>query len=222
MGRRRSTRSYKLPNNRGTAYVAFGYYNMDNVLYLAPALEVMHSTGGRGLTENFLGLDASEDGTGHMYTLASRREDEHHRPDRRARVRHGDVGALAAGRRDGPAARTAIAASTSSGASSRATIVLPQAARVGALRPRHPRRVRLARTASACCRRGSRSRSTTWGEMFFQYSHYWYGDKVQLRPGQVPLETDARQRRRSSCRRRSSGSCYGWSRATISVDPRQR
>jgi hypothetical protein len=21
------------------------------------------------------------------------------------------------------------------------------------------------------------------------YSHYWYGDKVQLRPGQVPLET---------------------------------
>jgi hypothetical protein len=28
-----------------------------------------------------------------------------------------------------------------------------------------------------------------WGELFFQYSHYWYGDKIQLRPGQVPLET---------------------------------
>ena len=26
------------------------------------------------------------------------------------------------------------------------------------------------------------------GELFFQYSHYWYGDKVQLRSGQVPLE----------------------------------
>ena len=28
-----------------------------------------------------------------------------------------------------------------------------------------------------------------WGELFLQYSHYWYGDKIQLRPGQVPLET---------------------------------
>ena len=46
------------------AYLGFGYYNMDHVLYLAPALEVMHSTGGRGLTENYLGLDSSEDGSG--------------------------------------------------------------------------------------------------------------------------------------------------------------
>jgi len=30
----------------------------------------MHSTGGRGLTENFLGTDASDDGTDRMYTLA--------------------------------------------------------------------------------------------------------------------------------------------------------
>ena len=29
----------------------------------------------------------------------------------------------------------------------------------------------------------------TWGEIFFMYSHYWYGDKVHLRSGQVPLET---------------------------------
>ncbi|HEY5944098.1 MAG TPA: hypothetical protein VIV40_01345, partial [Kofleriaceae bacterium] len=62
---------YKFPSDRGSAYLAFGYYNMDHVLYLAPALEVMHSTGGRGLTENYLGLDASEDGSGHMYTLAA-------------------------------------------------------------------------------------------------------------------------------------------------------
>ena len=26
-------------------------------------------------------------------------------------------------------------------------------------------------------------------QIFFQYSHYWYGDKVALRAGQVPLET---------------------------------
>ena len=30
----------------------------------------------------------------------------------------------------------------------------------------------------------------TWGEIFLQYSHYWYGDKVHLRAGQVPLETE--------------------------------
>ena len=67
-----STRAYKLPNELGTGVrSAFGYYHMDKVLYLAPALEVMHSTGGRGLTENFLGLDSSMDGTGHMYTLAT-------------------------------------------------------------------------------------------------------------------------------------------------------
>ena len=29
----------------------------------------------------------------------------------------------------------------------------------------------------------------TWGEIFLMYSHYWYGDKIQLRSGQVPLET---------------------------------
>jgi hypothetical protein len=28
-----------------------------------------------------------------------------------------------------------------------------------------------------------------WGEIFLMYSHYWYGDKIQLRSGQVPLET---------------------------------
>jgi hypothetical protein len=28
-----------------------------------------------------------------------------------------------------------------------------------------------------------------WGELYIMYSHYWYGDKITLRPGQVPLET---------------------------------
>ena len=29
-----------------------------------------------------------------------------------------------------------------------------------------------------------------WGELFLMYSRYWYGDKISLRPGQVPLETE--------------------------------
>jgi hypothetical protein len=28
-----------------------------------------------------------------------------------------------------------------------------------------------------------------WGELVLMYSRYSYGDKIQLRPGQVPLET---------------------------------
>ena len=27
-----------------------------------------------------------------------------------------------------------------------------------------------------------------WGELAVQYSRYMYGEKIQLRPGQVPLE----------------------------------
>ena len=101
--RRRPRRALQATDDRGSAYLGFGYYHMDKVLYLAPALEVMHSTGGRGLTENFLGLDDSMDGTGHMYTVAT---DETIRINDRVGVRAfgmADVGALAAGRRDGPA-----------------------------------------------------------------------------------------------------------------------
>ena len=30
----------------------------------------------------------------------------------------------------------------------------------------------------------------SWGELMLQYSRYIYGDKIVLRPGQVPLETE--------------------------------
>jgi hypothetical protein len=32
-----------------------------------------------------------------------------------------------------------------------------------------------------------------WGELSAMYSHYFYGDKIALRPGQVPLVTDPDQ-----------------------------
>ena len=35
-----------------------------------------------------------------------------------------------------------------------------------------------------------RARSFNDAMIFVQYSHYTYGDRVKLRPGQVPLETD--------------------------------
>lgn len=178
---------YKLPGDRGQIYGAFSFYKMDKVLYLAPALEIMHSTGGRGITENFLGTDSSDDGTGRMYTLAvdapiqitkqigvrafgmaswvrSQQRDEMDpliNRDRRLYLKWGVEPSYA---------------------------VLPQL-RVSARFDR----VILDVYDSENSFRVLSPRVTfpldTWGEIFLMYSHYWYGDKIQLRSGQVPLET---------------------------------
>lgn len=178
---------YKLPGERGSIYGSLSYYHMDKVLYLAPALEVMHSTGGRGLTENFLGTDASEDGSGHMYTLAldapikvtdtigvrgfgmatwvrSPQVDEMDplaNRDRRMYVKWGVE----------PSYR-----------------LLPQLA----VSARFDRVILDLYDSENSFRVLSPKLSfplDTWGEIFVMYSHYWYGDKVHLRAGQVPLET---------------------------------
>jgi hypothetical protein len=179
---------YQLPGDRGTAYLAFSYYDMDKVLYLAPALEVMHSTGGRGLTENFLGTDNSEDGTGRMYTLAadaplklndrvgmrvfgmatwvrSEQVDEMDplvNRDRRLYFKWGVE----------PSYR-----------------LLPQLA----VSTRFDRVILDVYDSENSFRVLSPKITfplDTWGEIFAMYSHYWYGSKVHLRPGQVPLETE--------------------------------
>ena len=178
---------YKLPNDLGSAYLGFGYYHMDKVLYLAPALEVMHSTGGRGLTENFLGLDNSMDGTGHMYTLAT---DEKIRITDQAQVR---------------------------GFGMMTWVRSPQVDEMDPLKNRDRRlylkwgvepsylvlpRLRVAARFDRVILDEYDSQDSfrvlspkiafpldNWGEIFFQYSHYWYGNRIELRPGQVPLET---------------------------------
>src|SRR4029079_12457016 len=38
--------------------------------YLAPAIEVMHAYGGRGLTEDYLGTQKSNNGTGSLWNMA--------------------------------------------------------------------------------------------------------------------------------------------------------
>jgi hypothetical protein len=178
---------FRLPSELGQIYGAFSLYDMDKVLYLAPALEVMHSTGGRGLTENFLGTEASNDGSGRMYTLAvdapiqiterigarafgmatwvrSPQVDEMNpviNRDRRLYVKWGVEPSY---------------------------LVLPQL-RVSA---RFDRVVLDMYDAENSFRVLSPRISfplDTWGEIFFMYSHYWYGDKIQLRAGQVPLVT---------------------------------
>jgi hypothetical protein len=178
---------YKLPNKRGSAYLAFAYYNMDHVLYLAPALEVMHSTGGRGITENYLGLDASDDGSGRMYTLAT---------DVKTAITD-KIGVRAFGmttwvrspQRDemDPLLNRDRRLYVKWGVEPSYKII-PQMA----VSARYDR-VILDVYDSENSFRVLSPRITfplaAWGELFFMYSHYWYGDKVTLRAGQVPLET---------------------------------
>ncbi|HSD90231.1 MAG TPA: hypothetical protein VLB44_22030 [Kofleriaceae bacterium] len=178
---------YKMPDNRGSAYLAFGYYNMDHVLYLAPALEVMHSTGGRGLTENFLGLDSSEDGSGHMYTLAA---------DVKTNITD-QIGLRAFGMSTWVRSPQVDEMDPQINRDRRLYLKWGldpsyQVIEKVRLSARYDR-VILDVYDSENSFRVLSPRITfpldTWGELFFMYSHYWYGDKVRLRPGQVPLET---------------------------------
>ena len=178
---------YKLPDNRGTAYAAFSYLNMDHVLYLAPALEVMHSTGGRGLTENFLGLDSSQDGTGRMYNFAT---------DVKVnvidRVRMRAFGMASWVRSDqvdemDPLHNKDRRLYVKWGVEPSYQILKKLYASV-----RFDRVILDVYDSQDSFRVLSPKLSfplDNWGELFVMYSHYWYGDRITLRPGQVPLET---------------------------------
>jgi len=178
---------YRMPRKLGTAYLAFGVYDMDHVLYLAPALEVMHSTGGRGLTENFLGLDASEDGSGRMYTLAT---------DVKTAITD-RIGARAFGMATWVRSPQADEMDPLINKDRRLYLkwgaepsfsIIPQL-RASARYDRVILDVYDAENSFRVLSPRITFPLDTWGELFFMYSHYWYGDKVRLRPGQVPLET---------------------------------
>ncbi|MCB9563243.1 MAG: hypothetical protein H6708_22830 [Kofleriaceae bacterium] len=179
---------YAIPGDHGSAYAAFAYYTMDKALYLAPALEVMHSTGGRGLTENFLGLDSSDDGTGHMYTLAvdapvqvtpeaglrvfgmatwvrSHQVDEMDPSINRDRRMYLKWGAE-------PSYRVTPKVTVSARYD---RVILDLYDAENSFRVLSPRVT---------------FPLDGWGELFVMYSHYMYGDKIHLRPGQIPLETE--------------------------------
>ena len=179
---------YQLPQQRGTAYLAFSYFNMNRVLYLASALETMHSTGGRGLTENFLGTDSSDDGTGRMYNLAA---------DVPVKITD-RIGARAFGMASWVRSKQVDEMDPLQNRDRRLYFkwgvepsyrLLPQL--VASARYD---RVILDMYDRANSFRIVSPRLTfpldTWGEIFVMYSHYSYGDKVHLRPGQVPLETE--------------------------------
>jgi hypothetical protein len=51
-------------------YAGFSKIEATQALYLAPAIEVMHAFGGRGLTENYLGTQKSDNGSGGLWNFA--------------------------------------------------------------------------------------------------------------------------------------------------------
>jgi hypothetical protein len=53
----------------GRLVVGLSGLSADQATSLAPSLEVMHSSGGRGITENYLGTDKSNNGTGSLFNL---------------------------------------------------------------------------------------------------------------------------------------------------------
>jgi hypothetical protein len=179
--------TYQLPRRLGPLYAAAAYYDADQVLFLAPALEVMHSTGGRGLTENFLGLSDSQNGTGRLYVgaldwparLSDRIglrlfgmttwvrseqvdiENPMRNKDRRMYLKWGTEPSYDI--------RRGLRASV-----------------------RYDRVILDVRDSANSFRAFSPRLSfplDTWGSLMVQYTRYFYGDKIQLRPGQVPLET---------------------------------
>jgi len=53
----------------GRFYGATSYVSAEQATFMAPAIEVMHSYGGRGITENYLGTQSSENGTGSLWNV---------------------------------------------------------------------------------------------------------------------------------------------------------
>jgi len=178
---------YDLPKGLGKAYLAASYYKASKVLYLAPALELMHSTGGRGLTENFLGLDSSNDGTGSLYNLAA---------DIPLTVTK-KVGVRAFGMMSWVRSDQVDAMNPLMNRDRRLYLkwgVEPGYKISDTIRAslRYDRVILDMHDAENSFRVFSPRVSfplSKWGELFVMFSHYRYGDKIQLRPGQVPLET---------------------------------
>jgi hypothetical protein len=179
--------SYELPRDIGPAYLALSYYKAEQVLFLAPSLELLHSTGGRGLTENFLGLDDSDNGTGSLFVagldvpahvwgpidlrvfgmstwVRSNQVDADNpmlNKDRRLYLKWGMEPAYRFSEHVRASVRYDRVILDYHDADNGFRVVSPKLA--------FP--------------------LDDWGELFVMYSRYAYGDKITLRPGQVPLET---------------------------------
>lgn len=53
----------------GKLYAATSYISADQATFQTPTVEVMHALGGRGITENYLGTQSSNNGTGSLWNV---------------------------------------------------------------------------------------------------------------------------------------------------------
>lgn len=189
----------------GRIYIAGSRINASQSEYLGPAIEVMHSYGGRGLQENFLGTERSEHGTGalsnfafewgwslkemmtkyapektgflakardlqlRLFGLYTKVESKQADPD--PAVNRDNRGYFKWGIEP-----TVRAFSWLSVSLRYDRVILNLADNESAFRVLSPKI----------------AFHVNWwvqGQIFFIYSHYWYGERVLLRPGQVALET---------------------------------
>jgi hypothetical protein len=170
----------------GPLYGAVAYYRASQALYLAPSVEVLHSAGGRGLAENFLGLTDSMDGTGSLWTAAL---------DFPAKLPwHTELRVFGMATYVSSEQASELPSMNKDG-----RLYLKWGVEPGyRVRPGMIASVRYDRVVLDVDDAENSFRALSprlrfplsgWGDLMLQYSRYFYGDKVQLRPGQVPLES---------------------------------
>ncbi|MDX2024078.1 MAG: hypothetical protein SF187_27810 [Deltaproteobacteria bacterium] len=188
----------------GRLYVAYSHLSATRAQYMSPVLEVMHSYGGKGLTDNYFGSEASDNGTGGLNTFAfqydyslaallrnSRGQEDALRRGKDVLLSVFGVYTKIASKqadldpminRDGRrsfkwGADVAWWPTSWVGASVRYDrVVLNVDDEANSMRILSPRL-------------SFRARFMGEGLIFLQYSRYGYGERIQLRAGQVPLET---------------------------------
>jgi hypothetical protein len=174
----------------------------DKAKYLSPSLEIMHSLGGNGITEHYLGTDKSNNGTGSLFNLGFQYDLSAARLIKKITgtqpLGEGDVNLSAFGmyttvssdqkdadpliNRDGRkmwkwGGELAVWPLSFLGASVRYDRVSPdESDEPSAFRIISPRIT-------------ARTHWIPDAQIFVQWSHYMYGERVALRQGQVPLET---------------------------------
>lgn len=187
----------------GRFYLGGSVISASQAQYLSPVLEVMHSFGGRGLQENYLGVERS-DGVGSLwnlggeYTFSLRTLLDRRAPERAAFLQGGDLllkffaltaYTLSKQADDDPAMNRDGRVSFKWG-----TEVLWQPLSFLFAAFRYDRVIPDVQDEASSFRIYSPRIGVTmkWllgAQIFLQYSRYGYGERVRLRPGQVALET---------------------------------
>jgi hypothetical protein len=188
----------------GQTYLAGSIITASQGTFLTPVIEVLHSYGGRGLAENYFGIEKSENGSGSLYNLALeetfslRALLSRVRPGRRGFLRGGDI----TWKLFGLMSYTLSPQVDLDPAVNRDGRLLFKWGTEGAWQalPWMMVSLRFDRVILDVQDEQSSFRVLTprvtftanWllgAQVYLQYSRYFYGERVRLRTGQVPLES---------------------------------